>query len=291
MKILCICLSATIQRTLCFDKLVTGSVNRSQSFIENASGKAINTARVLNQLKNNCATVLCPVGKANKKRFLQLSAINNLKIKPVYTEGNTRECWTLLNKDGTTTEIVADENSINAKAPEEKFLKALKKELKNADGVIFAGSTPKIWNSYISSIICQTVKNAGKTLLADFCGINLLNTLKICTPDIIKINEQEFFNTFGIDAIPEKIAELSGEYKNIIIVTRGPAETYAGISGKSIIHPTRTIKAVNTTACGDSFNAGFMFEYLQSGNALKAMELGAECGAKNGECLTPGSLV
>ena len=51
MKILCICLSTTIQRTLQFNNFVKDSVNRSESFVENASGKALNTARILRKSK------------------------------------------------------------------------------------------------------------------------------------------------------------------------------------------------------------------------------------------------
>ena len=50
-KILCICLSSTIQRTINFNNIRLEKVNRSTSYRMDASGKALNSARVLSQLE------------------------------------------------------------------------------------------------------------------------------------------------------------------------------------------------------------------------------------------------
>ena len=65
MKILCICLSSTIQRTIHFETLMLSKVNRSRNYRQDASGKAVNSARVLNQLEKNCTITLCPLGEKN----------------------------------------------------------------------------------------------------------------------------------------------------------------------------------------------------------------------------------
>ncbi len=119
MKILCICLSSGIQRTLSFENFCKGQVNRTSDFIENLSGKAVNTARVISQLKEQDAarfkkltvSVLCPEGKDNKAQFKFLAQKESFKVKTVTIKGRTRQCWTLLEKDGTTTEVIADEKA------------------------------------------------------------------------------------------------------------------------------------------------------------------------------------
>ena len=104
MRILCVCLSATIQRTVQFESFSVGEVNRTQTWREDASGKALNAARVLNQLEPGCSTALCPVGNANADHFLVLaSRDNDLYVHPIYIEGNTRECWTILDTKNSTT--------------------------------------------------------------------------------------------------------------------------------------------------------------------------------------------
>ena len=52
-KILCVCLSSTLQRTISFSQLKLTKVNRSEHYRQDASGKAVNSARVLTQLEKN----------------------------------------------------------------------------------------------------------------------------------------------------------------------------------------------------------------------------------------------
>ena len=109
-KILCICLSSTIQRTISFDSLTLTKVNRSKKYRQDASGKAVNSARVLTQLEEGCATVVCPLGEKNLKTFTDDAARDKLNLLYTTIPGATRECWTLLDRTaGTTTELVVGE--------------------------------------------------------------------------------------------------------------------------------------------------------------------------------------
>ena len=106
-------------------------------------------------------------------------------------------------------------------------------------------------------------------------------------------NEEEFRATFPeLEAQPLKdgIAEKSRQLSSIIVVTRGPDSTYAADRGQFSECPTEKITAVNTIACGDSFNAGFLYEYLQTGNIDKALKKGTWCAARNAELETPGAI-
>lgn len=292
-KILCICLSSTIQRSISFKSLSLEKVNRSEYYIENASGKAINSARVLNQLEKNCAKILCPIGKNNSEYFLNLAQKDELELLSVIIPGNTRTCWTLLDKKAqTTTEIVVGEPEIEFDQKYEiKLLKYLVENLPTVDAVLLAGSRPKIWSDDLYSTICALTHDKGKIFLADYIGDDLTLTLKTSVPDIIKINDEEFVKTFGGDDLKSSIIKKSSEYKNMIIVTRGKKSTYAAKNGDFYECPTENINAVNTTACGDSFNAGFLYEYLTSGDFYKALEKGTWCAARNAQSEVPGSLV
>lgn len=292
-KILCICLSSTIQRSISFKNLSLEKVNRSEYYIENASGKAINSARVLNQLEKNCAKILCPIGKNNSEYFLNLAQNDELELLSVIIPGNTRTCWTLLDKTAqTTTEIVVGEPEIEFDQKYEiKLLKYLVENLPTVDAVLLAGSRPKIWSDDLYSTICALTHDKGKIFLADYIGDDLNLTLKTSVPDIIKINDEEFVKTFGGDDLKSSIIKKSSKYKNMIIVTRGKKSTYAAKNGDFYECPTENIKAVNTTACGDSFNAGFLYEYLTSGDFYKALEKGTWCAARNAQSEVPGSLV
>ena len=297
-KILCICLSSTLQRTINFEDLALTHVNRSKSYRQDASGKAINSARVLNQIEEGCAKVICPLGEKNQQLFLDLAARDKMDIQSVSIPGFTRECWTLLDrKAGTTTELVVGEPQLNdddgkIRNAEVKLLKYINEAFEEIDGVLLAGSRPGVWAEDLYATIAGMAKDAGKLFLADYIGQDMERTLKSTVPDIIKINDEEFIKTFGgsQESLKTDITSKNKELHNIIVVTRGTDPTYAAKDGMFVEVPTEKVHAVNTTACGDSFNAGFMYEYLNSGNFEAALKKGTWAAARNAELECPGAV-
>ena len=301
MKILCICMSSTIQRTISFKELKLTEVNRSQHYRVDASGKAINSARVLTQLQEDCAVSICPLGEKNLSVFTEPAERDKLNILFATIPGNTRECWTLLDTSAaTTTELVVGEPLLESEedkkavaAAEIKILKMINELLPEVDAVLLAGSRPAIWSEDLYATIAGMSRDAGKLFLADYVGQDMTKTLATAVPDIIKINEEEFRRTFPELAdlpLDKAICEKSAALGNIIVVTRGLDSTLAGNCGDFFECPTEKIKALNTTACGDSFNAGFLYEYLQSKDLAAALKKGTWCAARNAENEAPGTL-
>ena len=296
----CICFSSTLQRTITFNSVKLEHVNRSEHYRIDASGKAVNSARILAQLEKDCVTTFCPLGENNYKDFEFLAKKDNLNLMFMKIPGNTRECWTLLDKTkGTTTELVVSEPVFKPtkefKRQEKQLLQVeLPINIKEHDAILLAGSRPSIWSEETYPLIAKSAVDAGKIFLADYHGKDLIETLKVCTPTIIKINEEEFLATFADDAAESELKSLiiqkSKELKNIIIVTRGTEPTFAAKNGEFVECPTLSVKAINTTACGDSFNAGFLYEYTYSGDFEKALQKGTWCAAKNAENECPGTI-
>ena len=301
MKILCICMSSTIQRTISFKELKLTEVNRSQHYRVDASGKAVNSARVLTQLQEDCAVSICPLGEKNLQAFTEPAERDKLNILFATIPGNTRECWTLLDTSaGTTTELVvgeplleSDEDKKAVAAAEIKILKMINELLPQVDAVLLAGSRPAIWSEDLYATIAGMSRDAGKLFLADYVGEDMTKTLAAAIPDIIKINEEEFRITFPEAAdqpLEAAITEKSRALNNIIVVTRGTESTLAAARGQFSACPTEKVAALNTTACGDSFNAGFLYEYLQTGDLAKSLQKGTWCAARNAENEAPGTL-
>ena len=301
MKILCICMSSTIQRTISFKELKLTEVNRSQHYRSDASGKAINSARVLTQLEKDCAVSICPLGEKNLSAFTEPAERDKLNILFATIPGNTRECWTLLDTSAaTTTELVVSEPLLESEedkkavaAAEIKILKMINELLPQVDAVLLAGSRPAIWSEDLYATIAGMTRDASKLFLADYVGQDMTKTLAAAVPDIIKINEEEFRRTFPELAelpLDKAICEKSAALGNIIVVTRGLDSTLAGARGDFFECPAEKIKALNTTACGDSFNAGFLYEYLQSRDLEAALKKGTWCAARNAEHDAPGTL-
>ena len=299
-KFLCVGLSPSIQRTVSFDSVIKNSVNRSSEYRFDASGKAANSSRVLNQLEKNSARLICPLGAENISFFRKLAERDGLAVNPVEIPGRTRECWTLLDaSDGGTTELVAEEPCVSSVfgEAEEKLFEIVRFEVKNADAVLVAGSSPASWKKETVPCIAKIVSQNKKVFLADYWGKTLLDTIEFCIPHIIKINEEEFLNTFG-GKLPisdgdfrHLISDKSVELGCILVVTRGEKSTFAADKGNFVEFPVEKIKAVNTTASGDAFSAGFLYEYLKTKDFLKSLEKGTWCAARNAESKIPGSIL
>lgn len=303
-KILCICFSATYQRSVTFSNFKVDEVNRSKKYGLYASGKAVNSARVLNQLEAGCAVTVCPLGKENLQEFVQLAQDDGLQLSYIEVPGKIRECWTLLDDaNKTTTELVVGENNKElwtadiAAGSEIKMLKLVNELMEQVDAVLLAGSRQGVWNADIYSTLAGMAEDKDKLFLADYIGPDLLQTVKACPTAIIKINDSEFLSTFYPDQaeadearLKELLAQKSLEIRNIIVITRGVKSTFVAKDGKLEECPTEKVDVVNTTACGDSFNAGFLYEYLQTGNFQAALKKGTWCAARNAESEAPGSL-
>ena len=109
---------------------------------------------------------------------------------------------------------------------------------------------------------------------------------------MIKINEEEFCKTFDVceDDLKTEITKKSAELQNMVVVTRGTDDTFAAKNGEFYSVPIEKVVPVNTTACGDSFNAGFLYEYANSGDFVAALEKGTWCAARNAERECPGEI-
>ena len=294
-KILCVCFSATYQRTVVFDSLKVGDVNRSHHYGLYASGKAVNSARVLAQLEKGCAQTVCPLGY-NSAEYMELAQKDGIELFYIDVPWKIRDCWTLLDSTNhTTTEIIADEKpDANLEIPanlDVKILKLITQQLEECDALLLAGSRQGIWPGDIYPAICGIALDKGKTVLADFVGSDLTTALKTATPSIIKINDEEFSKTFGIPTTKDNICAKSREYHNIIVITRGTDSTLAAKDGDFYEAQVPKIQPVNTIACGDSFNAGFLYEYLNSGDMNKALQKGTWCAVQNAMSEVPGSIL
>lgn len=337
-----LCLSAGIQKTISFECLTPGEVNRSKSYRYDASGKAINSARVLMQLADEIGSgaaishaagkdssaaasvsVVCPLGERNKDFFLEMANDDGLNVKVVPIPGFTRECCTLIDtKSGQMTELVVEEPVIDAdSAPyEEKLMNLLRTELgldgsekadaQKADALLFSGSRPPFWSAGIIKRIAAAAKANGILFMADFRGNDLLSILDEYTPDIIKINEDEFWATFGTtspassgdgsmdnastprteEQLSRAIIETSRQLNNIVVVTRGSKPTLAAEKGTPYHSMSERVNAINTIGCGDAYNAGFLYEYLATKDMEKSLEKGKWCASRNAESLRPGVL-
>ncbi|HOC30011.1 MAG TPA: PfkB family carbohydrate kinase [Treponemataceae bacterium] len=310
-KIVAVGLSPTLQKTITFKGLRLDAVNRSTGYRIDASGKAVNASRVLNQLEKGCAVNVCPLGRDNALFFHELASRDGLSVVEVPVGGRVRYCYTLIEPGtGRATELVVSEpvsgpesgNTDWAEAAD-RLVRAVESTLEGADALLFAGSRPAFWPEDLCARICSAAASRGIPVMADFHGEDLKRTLAACTPAVIKINEEEFSGTFGLPfpldeaALSKAIAEKSAKLGNTIVITRGSSDTLAASGGVPFRQKVNAVKALNAIGCGDSFTAGFLHEWLQSAgtssvpDVASALVRGGWCAARNAMNLRPGSIL
>ena len=314
-RILTVGFSPTIQNTVNFASFEKNRVNRSERYRLDASGKAVNAARVLQQIEKGCATAFCPLGTNNADEFLALAAPDGLSIEWVPVPGSVRHCYTLLETEsGQATELVVGE-PVDVQQREvyeqgvEILIERIASVISTADAILVAGSCPAEYPADTYARICRLARDAGRPVMADFRGKELSLTLADAVPDIVKINEEEFCSSSGLDfpqtpeSLLDELAEKSATLHNTLVITRGTDETLAASCGTVFRQPVNPVTPVNVIGCGDSFSAGFLHEWVlykknhndnttYTNNMIKqALSAGEKCAGLNAMNIRPGAII
>ena len=297
---LVICLNPTIQKTIILKKLNENEVNRSSEYRTDASGKGVNVTRVLSQLGTE--VVHLTQSGYRSKFFITLANNDNLNIVTVPNNSPIRTCTTLIsNIKSTVTEIVEESFPVDDNT-EKLVLTEYKKLLKTTNNVIISGSKASGFSNSIFPEMVKLAKGNNKTIILDYRGIDLLNSISF-KPDYIKINFPEFVSTFFPEysigeheenselktKVVEKIKNLLKMSSVKTILTRGTMPVIF-IDDKGVVREVKIekIKPINTIGSGDAFTAGFAFKLNQKASLQEAVLFGVECGSKNAALLKPG---
>ncbi len=102
--------------------------------------------------------------------------------------------------------------------------------------------------------------------------------------DLFLPNEQEALGIAGAKDLDDAIAVLRN-LAGTTIVKRGAAGVVVVSRGRIIAAPGFTISPVDTTGAGDSFNAGFVFQFMQGAPISRCVTWGNACGALSTQAL------
>lgn len=290
MKILTVCLNPVIQKTLEVRDFKENSINRTETYFTDISGKGVNVSRCLSQL--GCSvTHLTHLGGIHKEQFLSIASMENLELDWVESESEIRYCYTLLNdRIHSVTEIVEEAREVNLKT-EYMVRDRFSRIADSYDYIIFTGSKARGYSDEIFPDLVKESKELGKTVLLDLRGPDLIRSLEYA-PDFIKPNYDEFCETFSLnEGVEEKMLETAEKYNTTVILTNETEDTlwteYDSIKKTPIL---QTTQAVNTTGCGDAFTAGFSRGILLGEHLKEAVCMGHEAARANAENIRPGRI-
>jgi 1-phosphofructokinase len=260
------------------DDIVLGSLNRSTKEAKFPGGKGINVSRVLRSMGIESKAIGFIGGFTGKyvEEFLNREGVFTGFVK---VDGDTRINIKL--KAETETEI-------NARGPEVSslalgLLKEQIKQLGNGDYLVLAGSIPSSMPGTIYEEIVRICKGTGAEVIVDAEG-ELLKTVLEYRPFLIKPNHHELGQFFNKDISTTEDAIFYGKKlveagaKNVIVSLAEKGAVYINeTSAYTATVPNGVVKS--SVGAGDSMVAGFLAQYLKTGNHHDAFRYSVASGS------------
>jgi len=324
MSFLTVCLNPTLQKTLSFPSIISGTVNRTSEHCLNVSGKGVNVTRVLTQLGKK-AVHLTQLGGSLRPLFLSLCEQDDLSVEWVESNSQIRFCYTMLTaNDNNVTELVEESEQVGIETEKliiEKFnalitgshsindCRLLSNNCKPATCsllpvtcLIISGTKAEGFSDKVFPEMVKKAKEKGLRVLLDIRGNDLSECLKY-EPDIIKPNLFEFVSTFAPELIKDNdfsadhtliekkikpiTLDIIQKYKCRIILTNGSKKLFAAEEDRFFTIEIDPVKTVNSIGCGDAFTAG-LAAGLETMAFRAAINEGIRCGGLNAGLVKPG---
>jgi 1-phosphofructokinase family hexose kinase len=301
---LTVCLNPVIQKTLVYETLEKGEVNRTANYRIDASGKGVNVARVLGQIGRE-AIHLTHLGGQTRELFQDLCKADGVRVSWVESGSPIRFCTTLIDKaDGSATELVEEALPVK-KGTAGRLLAEFDRLLPMVGTVILSGTKAAGYPASTMPDLAKRASSAGKRLVLDIKGDDLRACLPY-RPLVVKPNLEELLQTYApeesrnarsgelTDALRELVVGVGKEYREsygaYLVVTRGDRPTLFWDGEDLRECPTPSVDAINPIGSGDSFTAGLASALEDGATIAEAVAEGSRLGALNAQRLKPGSI-
>lgn len=287
-KIICLCPSPALQRSMTFDSLTLDAVNRAASVRVYASGKGINAARVARTLGESPVSMGFAGGETGRS-MLEAMDTEGLEHDFVEVESPSRVCLTLVDHArGHATELVEESKVVAAEECErliERLAARLTGRWAGAAVVILTGSLPPGVPTDFYARCARLAKGAGAAVILDARGAALSAALAE-RPEVIKPNESELGETVGQtigndDDLRRAIHTAVAGGPAWALVTRGSRGAVLS-DGKSFWElPSPRVPVISAIGSGDSVAGGLAVGLARGRGVVEAARLGIACGAAN----------
>ncbi|MCD8285924.1 MAG: 1-phosphofructokinase [Clostridia bacterium] len=260
-----------------------GMVNRTIGERLEVGGKGINISLALRELDEDTKAlgfVAGFTGNYIKDKIKELG----LDCDFIEVQGLTRINVKIRSNNET------DINGTGAHVTDEdvaKMARKLKKEIQPGDWLVVSGSVPPSLSDTAYADLFRRLKGVKDVkIVIDACGKLLTNTLPY-HPFLIKPNIYELCEIFGYKYIPSDLEELFACARKL--QKEGARNVIVSMGSGGAIMVTETMQSlyiraakgqlVNSVGAGDSMIAGFIHEYLRSGNYFSSLNYATAAGS------------
>lgn len=314
--ILCVGLSPALGRVIELQSLSPGEVNRANSYLEVAAGKATNAARVARQL-GHPATVVSPLGEESASYYRSLAEADGVQIRGAEYPGRIRWAITLLDPENGATEVVVNEPQPVPAEAAEALEESARTAMEEATACLVAGSRlPNLPRELLVKISRAAIE-AEVPLFLDIREEDLEAVLeelaRARAPDsraregakgggvVVKVNEEEFLDTLrllegqnaGVRELSEELlGDFARKHRCAVVVTRGGEPVlYASETGEHGNVPVSPVAARNPIGSGDTFLATLAVRLLEQRRLPEAVRDATAMAGKNATFLRPGTVL
>lgn len=264
------------------NNLKSGVVNRTASERLAVGGKGINVSLALKELGEETLALGFVAGFTGKYIRDKMSGLG-LKHDFIEVDGQSRINVKI--KSNTETDINGTGADVSA-TDVNKLVRRLKTRLKEGDWLIVSGSVPSTLDDGAYSALIKKLKSInGINFVVDASGSLLTQTLKY-RPFLIKPNIYEMCEIFSLNAVPDmegifacarKLQHMGA--RNVIVSLGSAGAAMVTETSQSIYVRAARGELVNSVGAGDSMIAGFIHEYLKSGNYFSALNYATAAGS------------
>ncbi|MGN0813838.1 MAG: 1-phosphofructokinase [Candidatus Coproplasma sp.] len=259
-----------------------GVVNRTAAERLDIGGKGINVSLELKELGDQTMALGFVAGFTGKAICDKLDE-HKLLHDFIEVEGQSRINVKI--KSIAETDI----NGSGADITDEdvkKLAKKLKKTLKSGDWLIISGSVPaSLGENAYSNFIEEINPNKNVNIVIDACGKLLTESLRH-KPFLIKPNIFELCEIFGLPPTGDtlKIVECARKLqklgaRNVIVSMGADGAVMVTETDQSMYVRAARGQLVNSVGAGDCMVAGFIHEYIRTGNYFKSLNFATAAGS------------
>lgn len=282
--ITCITLNAAIDQVYEVESMEIGRTNRISSIIQDAGGKGMNVAKVLQYFGAN-VDVGGFVGGLNGVRIRSLLKKREIASDLISIKGENRVCLTVLDKNKSEgTELLEGGPEIS-EAEWQTMLDWARRKSESVKWFALSGSLPKGVPATAYAELIRIMNDNGAKVILDTSGDALQNGIK-AKPFAIKPNEHEIATLLGKSIVTEEELFAVGRrfvdagIEHVCFTLAGEGAIFVNKSG-CFKADAPQIDIVNTVGSGDAFVGGLLYGLSHNEVFSAAYKRAIACGTVN----------